>query len=325
VKILFNVQSTNDYHQGKTMMTRMILALVALTMMSATHAALPKVIYGNDDRLDVYEAVNPLHLELARSTAAMIPNGAVRMNGDVATIGGTTLQGRGMCPTERFADQVTAANCSGFLVGPDLLVTAGHCIRSAQDCSSSKWVFDFNLSTADANPAIITVDASSVYSCARIIQQRLDRTSQDDFALIRLDRAVTDRAPLNVRTSGRVETGTDLVVIGHPTGLPTKIADGAIVRNNSNNTFFSSNLDTYGGNSGSAVFDTETGIVEGILVRGETDYTFDSRRGCRVSYLCPNDGCRGEDVTRITNVTALMEIVKGASIEDVTEELTDLN
>ena len=303
------------------MMTRMIFAFFALTMMSATQAALPKVIYGNDDRLDVFEAVNPLHLELARSTAAMIPNGAVRMNGDIATIGGTTLEGRGMCSSERFADQVTAANCSGFLVGPDLLVTAGHCIRSTSDCAGSKWVFDFNISSADANPAVITVNASSVYSCARIIQQRLDRSTQDDFALIRLDRAVTDRAPLTFRTSGKVETGTELVVIGHPTGLPTKIADGAIVRNNNPQAFFSSNLDTYGGNSGSAVFDTNTGIVEGILVRGETDYTFDSRRGCRVSYLCPNDGCRGEDVTRITNISALMEIARGASVEEVTEDL----
>jgi V8-like Glu-specific endopeptidase len=303
------------------MMTRMIFAFIALTMMSATQAALPKVIYGNDDRLDIYEAVNPLHLELARSTAAMIPNRAVRTNSDIATISGTTLENRGMCSSERFADQITAANCSGFLVGPDLLVTAGHCVRSSSDCSSSKWVFDFNLSSPDANPSEITVDANSVYSCERIIQQRLDRSSQDDFALLKLDRAVTDRAPLTFRTSGRVETGTDLVVIGHPTGLPTKIADGAIVRSNNNNTYFSSNLDTFGGNSGSAVFDTNTGIVEGILVRGETDYTYDSRRGCRVSYLCPDDGCRGEDVTRITNISALMEIAQGASVEAVTQEL----
>jgi V8-like Glu-specific endopeptidase len=298
----------------------MIITLAALTMMSLTHAARTKVIYGDDDRLDIYAATNELHLELARSTAAMIPNSTVRPTDEgTVVISGSTLQQRGMCPTERFADQVTAANCSGFLVGPDLLVTAGHCIRTRSDCSAYKWVFDFNVPDMDAPRARIEVPADSVYSCAQIIQQSLDRSSNDDFALIRLDRAVTDRTPLRVRTEGRVADGTDLVVIGHPTGLPTKIADGAWVRNNSNRVFFTANLDTYGGNSGSAVFDAQTGLVEGILVRGENDYVFDSRQGCRVSNLCPNDGCRGEDVTRITNITALTQIINGSSIADVAD------
>ena len=104
-----------------------------------------------------------------------------------------------------------------------------------------------------------------------------------------------------------MEKGTELVVIGHPTGLPTKIAGGAWVRQNTNNVYFQSNLDTFGGNSGSAVFDAETGTVEGILVRGETDYVYDSSRGCRVPKQCSNEGCRGEDVTRITNIKELME------------------
>lgn len=305
------------------MTLRMILTFIALTALSTTQAALPKVIYGDDDRLDVYAATNQLHLDLALSTAAMIPNSSVRVDGDMATISGSTLEERGICASERFSDQITAANCSGFLVAPNLLVTAGHCIRSMMDCSSSKWVFDFNIGEADADRKSIEVPASSVYSCAQIVQQSLDRSTSDDFALIRLDRAVTDRAPLAVRTEGKVETGTELVVIGHPSGLPTKIADGAWVRNNTNPVYFASNLDTYGGNSGSAVFDTYTGVVEGILVRGENDYVYDFAQGCRVSNLCPDDGCRGEDVTRITNITALIEILNGAKIEDVIESDED--
>ena len=60
------------------------------------------------------------------------------------------------------------------------------------------------------------------------------------------------------------------------------------------------NLDTYGGNSGSAVFNAKTGLVEGILVRGEQDYV--QKGDCRVSNVCPADGCRGEDVTKILSV-----------------------
>ncbi len=73
-----------------------------------------------------------------------------------------------------------------------------------------------------------------------------------------------------------------LVVIGRPSGLPTKVADGAQVRS-VNDVFLVANLDTYGGNSGSAVFNAVTGVVEGILVRGDTDYVYNAQLGCRVS------------------------------------------
>ena len=115
-----------------------------------------------------------------------------------------------------------------------------------------------------------------------------------------------------IRKSGGVEVGEDLVVIGHPTGLPTKIADGANVRRRAG-TYFVANLDTYGGNSGSAVFNANTGVVEGILVRGETDYRRDYRRNCRVSNVVSDNGGRGEDVTYITNIRYLRRWVPASS------------
>ena len=125
------------------------------------------------------------------------------------------------------------------------------------------------------------------------------------MTLLLLDLIVkwTDRTPLEFRQEGEVELDTPLVVIGHPSGLPTKIADG-MVRNNESEYYFVTNLDTFGGNSGSAVFNTDTGVVEGILVR-EQDYVWDSR-GCRVPKVCDENECRGEDVTRITVVSDLI-------------------
>lgn len=283
--------------------------IIALALTSALSFARDnKVIYGNDDRFDVYQVQNQQLLDLAKSTAGMIKGSNITITGDLATITAQTLQQRGMCASERFSEQLTAANCSGFLVGEDLLVTAGHCITSDFDCESYKWVFDY--AHFDANTeAAMTVDADKVYGCSKIISRSLDRSTQDDFALIKLDRKVTDRAPLKVRTEGKIADKAPIVVIGHPTGLPTKIAGGANVRNNHDGVFFNANLDTYGGNSGSAVFNAETGVVEGILVRGENDYNYDSSQGCRVSNHCTNDSCRGEDVTRITNIRALMDIV----------------
>ena len=70
--------------------------------------------------------------------------------------------------------------------------------------------------------------------------------------------------------------------------------------------FFNANLDTYGGNSGSAVFNASTGEVEGILVRGATDYV---RNGsCQVSNRIGNNSGSGESVTKITNIKELMNL-----------------
>ena len=61
---------------------------------------------------------------------------------------------------------------------------------------------------------------------------------------------------------------------------------------------FTANLDTYGGNSGSPVFNSETHEVEGILVRGDTDFVPLGK--CMVSAVCPTNGCIGEDCTRVS-------------------------
>lgn len=268
-----------------------------------------KVIYGVDDRKDIFESTNSLYKKLSVSTAAMIPNGSLEeREGDIVEITGTTLAEDGICPDARFVKQITAANCSGFLVGEDYLVTAGHCIESLADCSRYSWVFDY--ANTDGEKTSYQVPKSSVYTCTEIIARSLDRATDNDYALVKLDRKVSGRAPLKFRASGKIGNRADLVVIGHPSGLPTKIADGAKVRTNSNKYYFQATLDTFGGNSGSAVFDAKTGIVEGILVRGERDYISDPVRGCALPKVCKVTECRGEDVTRITNIKELGSLHK---------------
>jgi V8-like Glu-specific endopeptidase len=263
------------------------------------------VIYGDDNRKDVYASKDSVLVELAASTAAMIPNENLKKSGSSYTISAETLRDQGICKQEKFSKQITAANCSGFLVAPNILVTAGHCIKTMDDCNDYKWVFDYKVDYATQGKVRVT--KNDVYSCKRIISQTLDNVSKDDYAVIELDRKARDRAPLAFRKSGKIAKDTVVAVIGHPTGLPTKITTGARVRSLAGK-FFVANLDTYGGNSGSAVFNTRTSEVEGILVRGENDYVYSPDLGCQVSNRCPNNGCRGEDVTFITNIEALKKL-----------------
>lgn len=266
------------------------------TLSLATSAfAADRVIYGEDNRLDIYEVSNDQHLEYAKATAILVNSSDLRASGSSFALPTSTLQqNQRVCADEPFAQQPTPGFCSGFLVGPDIFVTAGHCITSASKCASTSMVFGYKISDASNTPDAIK--SNDVYTCKEIISRQL--SGGKDYAVIKLDRAVAGVTPLKFRTSGKITTGEDLVMIGHPSGLPSKVAAGAIVRGNSDPEFFVATTDSYGGNSGSAVINDNTGEVEGILVRGETDYVYDSSKGCYVSKVCATDACRGEDVTR---------------------------
>lgn len=255
----------------------------------------PDVIYGDDDRLEVWQSPSGALKAMAASTVGLFKGYGVNIEGPVAQLSVESYgSSYGLCQDEPFRDQSSGAFCSGSLVAPDVIMTAGHCVTSQSACEGTKFVFGFAI-TQQGGQTPTQVPATEVYSCAKLLGREQVNTGAD-WALVQLDRPVTGHKPLKVNRSGPPAVGTPLVVIGHPAGLPTKIAGGAKVREHKSG-YFTANLDTYGGNSGSAVFNAQTGQVEGILVRGENDFVYDSANSCRRSNVCTADGCRGEDVT----------------------------
>jgi hypothetical protein len=256
-----------------------------------------RVIYGVDNRQDLYQVKSSRVQAAAKAVVALVKAADLTREND----GSYTLttepysEAYQLCGNEPFFSQPLGCFCSGFLVAPDVVATAGHCVKSQADLTNIRFVFGFRM--IDAEHARTHFPANDVYAGATLIGRQL---SQDgtDWALVRLDRAVVGRTPVKLRTSGKVGNKQSLFVVGHPSGLPQKYAPGARVRDNTPAPFFVANLDTYGGNSGSPVFNSSTRTVEGILVRGENDFV--SNGACYVSLVCPTTGCRGEDVTRAT-------------------------
>lgn len=312
-------------------MVKFILCLsiltVSLTALAKNSAA--KVVYGSDDRLDVVQVRNRLHAQLSLSTAAMVLNSDIKKSGSNCSLDfDQTLETRmNVCPTERFSQQPVGALCSGFLVGADTIVTAGHCLKSLGQmgystpesvCRAFSWVFNYDIDRAGRNP-LTGLTQADVYRCKSVINATLTNTL--DFAVIKLDRKVTGRVPLKLRTTGKISSSATLVVIGHPSGLPTKVAAGARVLKNTTKATFGASLDTFHGNSGSAVFDAKTGLLEGILVQGKTDYRPNlpaNPRSCQVVNICSQNGTncaanvRGdlpfEVVTRITEAAPFIQL-----------------
>jgi V8-like Glu-specific endopeptidase len=274
------------------------------------------MIYGRDDRYEVDDYPYSQFILKAKSVAIRISNKRLdedRLDNSIINFPFRKLKNAIplICPTERFVEQFSVGDCSGFLVAPNILATAGHCMKDASECSGNKWVFDFKEGTTQFSK-------NNVYSCKKIIVQKniYNQDEVNDYALIELDREVEDRAPLTLRTSGRVPTNTRLVVIGHPLGLPMKITDGAKVSRMNDierehvlkswllrTNYFTANIDSYSGNSGSPVFNKKTGKVEGILIQGASDFVFNEDTQCMESlHLSNSHHNTYEKVMRITKL-----------------------
>jgi V8-like Glu-specific endopeptidase len=273
------------------------LPLILLIVTAQVHAKMD-VVYGQDNRIDLYQETNPLIKKLASGVAAMVSNQFIKpsLKPDFYQFMNVRSMEKSMnvCSTEAFARQPIVSECSGFLVGPDTLVTAGHCYSMintpVENCRDNFWVFDYSMKSASSNPTR-NIPAKNVYRCKQVITSQF--TKKLDFTIIKLDRVVEGRAPLKYKTRGTITPTTPLVVIGHPSGLPLKISDAGRVVKNKDKNRFSTTLDTFHGNSGSAVFDATNGEIVGILIEGKTDYVPSIDRdpdSCQVVNHCSTTG-----------------------------------
>jgi hypothetical protein len=263
-------------------------------------------IFGKDDRLDLFQ-VTDFRLRNDADCVVLVTdqsnltdnlNGTMRLK---TYHYGTT---RGMCVTEPFWNQTTVLGTkpagSGFLVAPNVVATAGHCIDAAT-LPVVRFVFGYQMQNATA--PIVNVKTSDVYRGVALIGHQFT-PDKADWALVLLDRQVPDHQIASVRRSGRVPQNARLHVIGHPVMLPLKVAGNAVITSNTESTFFQATLDAFGGNSGSPVFNSLTHEVEGILVRGYAD--FQSLGACQVSMVYPDTGAQGNHVNRSTQFASLL-------------------
>ncbi len=268
-----------------------------------------EAIYGNDDRLTVGESKKCVK-DLAQSVAAMVIEDDLDFTQvDKVIAKFETLEKKqDLCPDERFAKLPALAYCTGFLVAENLLVTAGHCITSQVMCDISYWVFDYKQESEVAQNTM-SFPKKDVYRCKKIISRQNEPLLGTDFSLIELERKVADRKPLKYRKANKIADGASVFSLSFPSGVGLTYIPNAKVQNNTAEYFFETNLDTFHNSSGSPVFNKRTHEVEGILVRGATDYVFDEINKCNRLHRCDEkiggEDCEGEAVVRMTAIPEL--------------------
>lgn len=272
----------------------------------AIAAVAMEVVYGEDDRRDVYEVAGLFHTRAVESSAALMSWGNLRSFPDGMRVVGQSLrEAERLCADQRFLDQPVAASCSATLVAPDLVLTAGHCVTTFEACQHSAIVFNYRMGGPDW---VRSLSEDDVYGCVEIVARSLPDSSSLDFAFLRLDRPVAPHLlPAPVRASREpLERGSSVTMIGHPTGLPTKITGGGVVRDESlrSGNLFLTNLDAFAGNSGSGVYDA-AGRLAGVLVWGDRDYTERSDEQCREVHRLPQSAA-GEGVVYAIRAVELL-------------------
>lgn len=308
-------------------MLKNLCILIGLVTLSNPVLAGSRIIYGEDSRIDMKHVFDKRIKKISQAVAARVYN--LRFNTLATTedfvrfeniLNLSHPRSAAVCSDERFATQPTISDCTGFLVSDRHLVTAGHCVVRPREvvmnqetfsCSSHSWAFDYSMNVSGKPLNLKKFKSENIYGCKQVVFGTWQE--KDDYAVIELDRPVKGRTPLKMNKKSKVKPGTELFIIGHPSGLPLKYAEGSRVFELENN-YFTTNLDSFAGNSGSPVFNKETLEVEGILVRGDTDYKeeiLDDGSMCFRVNTCDNSrencerddpGIHGEHVSYIEKV-----------------------
>ncbi len=184
-----------------------------------------------------------------------------------------------------FKDADESANCTGTLIGEKLLLTNSHCI----DMGSLEKVCDGFYAVFKTE-----LGGHEVARCEKVLYRNTHRArnrrdlADDDYALIELDRTVRAK-PLEIAREG-FAPGDKVhpYVIDHISAFDSRIVKlsctvSAESSNGRDNALL--NCPAIGGNSGSAIFDTD-GRVAGVLYAGE-DTTVDETSAYDVRVAAP--------------------------------------
>ncbi|WP_374073676.1 serine protease [Bdellovibrio bacteriovorus] len=252
------------------------------------------VLYGDDTREDLYE--NGSYANIASATAILVEGRKMTQKGDLWSVDSQALDKHyPLCPDEKFVKQQALGLCSGVLIAPNKVLTAGHCMQSKERCAGTKFMFGWNLQKSLTK----TVRDADVYHCKNVIEQKTHRAKGIDYAIVELDRDVENVTPVKIAEEKTLGRGEEVVSLSYPLGIPLKKDIGKVAEYSPEKNLFKVEVDTFAGSSGSPLFNTNNELI-GILSTGMEDFLEDdifriqTEGGCLNIHRCKNGQCFGE-------------------------------
>lgn len=165
-------------------------------------------------------------------------------------------------PTGQILSRTGDRFCTGFLIGQQTFLTAGHCLgevcRRYEEEGNFRISFNYHVDTRE-----------QTYSVSEVLEQGVCRDLYDlcDYGIFRLARSDAYRnfGALAIQPSHVDERESRLVIAQHPNGGTKKIAHGSLVGYEAHG-LFAHNMDTLGGSSGSPVAKVNRQAVVGVHV-----------------------------------------------------------
>jgi endonuclease G len=155
-------------------------------------------------------------------------------------------------------------SCTGFLIGPQMVMTNQHCLATAADCANTVALFDYDTSTM--------VPASQQRRCRKV-----EHSSQTyDYTTFDLDGPSDPTITALSFGAHSAVDGQALTVIEHPGGEPKQVsythctANHDPVNGYGTNSDFTHTCATLTGASGSPMLDASMKVV-GLHHLGQTD------------------------------------------------------
>lgn len=260
------------------------------------------VIYNGDSRAEV-PPEGQIH-SLAKATAVLFESRKIETKKTAWNLQTSALKEYyPLCEDENFLEQPSLGFCTGVLIAPDKVLTAGHCFNHNYECNTTQLTFGWTLTKAQQN----SLAPSDVYNCKAIITQKNSAAKGIDYAIIQLDRPVPNVQPIVIAKESILKKGEPLLSLSYPLGLPLKKDQGHVLEDNPDKNLFKVAVDTFSGSSGSPLFNSQGELV-GILSMGMEDileddiYRVQKEGGCINFNRCANGVCFGESFFKTSRI-----------------------
>ncbi|MBL4709438.1 MAG: trypsin-like peptidase domain-containing protein [Flavobacteriales bacterium] len=218
-----------------------------------------------------------------------------------------------ICESMPFSNERAFGCCSGFLIGPKLVLTVGHCIydkvgekwvkKTIKEISKMHVLLSYGGKPNDYEGALI--DNSRVCKVKRCVDSEFDGVR--DWAILELEDSIIGIEEISINTLP-IKKGKQLYMLGHPLGLPLKFTHSGQVIRTSDNLYYC-NLDGFGGNSGSPVFCAKTFQLVGVFSEGNEDLEANEDKECMEFAIedKSTEEMRGESVQYLNRIKKCLE------------------